>query len=97
MTAPTPLHRDPDHDGDDYGCFSAARNASVAALVASAEEKITSQEFTTVQELLRYVDIGLCGIGREATDTVVRENVYQALMPAVEKAEIDFEWSDIYR
>lgn len=96
MTAPTPIHRDPEHDGEDYGCFTDEANAKVAAVVATAEQKIRD-EFSYAAELIQFVHSHLKGIGDGAGDTVVLENVFQALLPVLNDVGIHLSWPDIYR
>jgi hypothetical protein len=93
---PSPLHRDPETDGDDYGCFSDGANREVARVVAEAIEGIGSGTLDDQDAIVDFVRRRLRAIGSGATDTIVKENVFQALWPAIEEAGIAFDHMVIY-
>lgn len=96
MAAPTPIHRDPDADGDDYGCVgrSARRaNAAVAALVARAQRELAAGTFDDPDALIDFVHSGLTGLAARydcgSCDTIVKENVFAALHEAARSAGLE--------
>ena len=94
---PSPLHRDPDEDGDDYGCFTDEANALVAQLVEDAAEQIGSGSLRTSRAVVAFVRDRLTRIhDAGATDTVVKENVFYALNDALSTAGIYVEPNAIY-
>ena len=98
MTAPSPVHRDPDDEEDsgDYGCFTAKANRQVVDLVEQTITKLEAADFDSFNEVKEFVHGRLREIGRGATDTVVKENVFHALADSLTAAEIHYDWLDIY-
>jgi hypothetical protein len=103
MAAPTPIHRDPEVDGDDYGCVGRNRargNAAVAKLVADAADQLKAGGFADGGELFSFVHAQLkqleerhaCG----SCDTIVKENIFAALGQAMAKAGIEIDQMDLY-
>ena len=96
MAAPTPIHRDPDADGDDYGCIgrnAKKGNVAIAKFVTEVCDRLSDGEFEDGEELIDFVrehlayldnlyDCGSC-------NTVVKENVFCALQSAVESAGLE--------
>lgn len=95
MTAPSPLHRDPDSDDPDYGCFTAHHNRRVARVVACTQAMIASGLFTAGESVVAYVREQLQKIP-SATDTIVKENVFHALAASMNDANLHFDWLTIY-
>ena len=93
---PSPIHRDPDLDGDDYGCFTDEANQQVAELVERVREAIESGDLDNAEAIVDEVKEGLQPIGQGATDTVVKENVFQALNTALCEADIRVGAAEIY-
>lgn len=85
---PSPIHRDPEEDGDDYGCFTAAANEAVSAVVKHVKLHLRHHVLTTADEVVDYVRTRLRKIGEGACDTVVKENVFYALDEDLKKANI---------
>lgn len=96
MAAPTPIHRDPDVDGDDYGCVglnARKANAAIAYLVADMRIRLRARKFGNTDELVNFVrsrlkqfsDLYRCG----SCDTIVKENVFAALHEAIEKSGLE--------
>jgi hypothetical protein len=90
MSRPSPLHRDPDEDGGDFGCYGetpaeeAANNRLVAELVARLEEACLAGAYETYEDLVAELRAGLRRIPGGATDTVVKENCALALEEVAE-------------
>lgn len=95
MTAPSPLHRDPNSDDQDYGCFTARANQRVARVVARTRTLIVSGQLTTGESVVDYVRGRLRKIP-SATDTIVKENVFHALAADMNAADLYFDWLTIY-
>ncbi len=94
---PSPLHRDPIEDGDDYGCFTDEANAMVAQVVEDAIEHTGSGTLGDGRAVVAFVRSRLTKIhGAGATDTVVKENVFYALDEALSAAGIRIEPYAIY-
>ena len=104
MARPTPIHRDPDIDGDDFGCIGSQAskgNRAVARLVGDTRAHIRAGDFFEGGDILSFVREGLEQIAERfncsCCDTVVKENVFAALADAMESAEIsDFDQMEIY-
>jgi hypothetical protein len=104
MTAPSPIHRDPDRDGDNFGCIgrqAAKGNLVVYRLVNEVIRRLKSGEFKNGDEFFDFVQCKLehidsqydCGI----CDTIVKENMFAALRPACIDAGLrDIDWKCIY-
>jgi hypothetical protein len=95
MAAPTPIHRDPDLDGDDYGCIGRNKrkgNAAIAALVLDARRSLMAGAFADADEVVDFIRAGLEEIlyryGCGSYDTIVKENVFAALHDAVDETAI---------
>ncbi len=93
---PSPIHRDPEVDGDGYGCFTDEANAAVAELVQEVIEKIDTLELTDGDAVVKFVKPRLKAVRNGATDTVVKENVFQALDEAMTQNGIRVEAMDLY-
>lgn len=96
MAAPTPIHRDPDADGDDYGCVGPNAedgNSAVAELVADVRHLLNAGTLGDAEEILSVVRTRLEEIDEEcdcgSCDTIVKENVFAALHDAVESAGLE--------
>ncbi|MFW6061593.1 MAG: hypothetical protein ACOC93_02175 [Planctomycetota bacterium] len=97
MTRPSPIHRDPEEDGADYGCFSDEANTAVSQGVEQIAAQIDGGEITDGDSVIHAMQDLLTPWRREgATDTVVKENVAQALAPHVESAGIEIDQMAIY-
>lgn len=104
MPAPTPLHRDPENDGDDFGCVgrrARSGNRAVARLVESVGAHLRAGEFTEAIDVVSFVSEELEAIEDKydcgCCDTVVKENVFAALMETMNSAGInDFDSTTIY-
>ena len=93
MAAPTPIHRDPDADGDDYGCVgrdAAKANRAVASLVSEVCRRLAAGGFGKSDRVLEFVRARLEEIESEhdcgCCDTLVKENVFAAVHDAVTNA-----------
>jgi hypothetical protein len=93
---PSPLHRDPDQDGDYYGCFTDAANAKVAKVVEYAISGIRHGLLKDDEAVVSFVRAQLKTIGEGSTDTIVKENVFYALDEALSEAGIHIEARLIY-
>ena len=93
---PSPLDRDPEVDGDDYGCCDDEGNAQVAMLVDDLIDQIATGSFHDGDDLIEVMRRGLKSIGDEATDTIVKENVRNTLLEAVDRAALRVNWGGIY-
>ena len=63
MASPSPIHRDPDQDGDDFGCVgrnAGKANAAIGVFVVEAVRLLEADEFTEGDELVRSGRQGLC-------------------------------------
>jgi len=104
MARPSPIHRDSDADGDDFGCVGRNRkrgNKEVARLVGSAETRLAAGDFEDGDDLIEFIrselelvsaryDCGCC-------DTVVKENVFAALADVITGSKIPgFDQLEIY-
>jgi hypothetical protein len=104
MPPPSPIHRDPDLDGDDYGCVgrnARKANAAIAKLVTESRDRLNAGEFGDGDELVYFVRARLERLSKQydcgSCDTIVKENVFAALHDAVEKAGIEpIEQIEIY-
>ena len=80
-----------------YGCFTDEANAEVAAFVVETKDCLHRGDIKTWAKLVEVVREKLTEVGEGATDTVVKENVFHALMSNVKEAGIsDVVWMDIY-
>lgn len=85
----SPLHRDPESDFDNYGCFSEKANRKVTATVRRTILLLKHGEFGRSDEVIEFVRSQLLLIGDGAADTVVKENVFAALAQDMEEAGLD--------
>lgn len=95
MGNPSPLHRDPDHDGDDYGAFSDEDNVIISNWVQEIISQLERGVALSTDEVLREMQELLRGI-QGGTDTIVKENVAIALAPVMEEHGLNSFGSDIY-
>ncbi|HEY1683911.1 MAG TPA: hypothetical protein VGG19_04035 [Tepidisphaeraceae bacterium] len=104
MRKPSPIHRDPTTDGDDYGCIGRTAkkgNRAVAELVESIKRDLHLRCLADGSELIEQVRLHLEEIDRRydcgACDTIVKENVLFALADAIADAGLsDFSPMQIY-
>ena len=96
MTAPSPIHRDPERDGDDYGCFTKRANRRVAAGVRRIEKMLREGDIKDEDSLVECAQDILKNISAEATDTIVKENFFFAIADAIKAAGFDFDPMRIY-
>lgn len=104
MAAPSPIHRDPDTDGDNYGCIGArARdgNSEIARLVAEAIALVRVRECRSGDEVIGFLRFRLEQLERKyhcgACDTIVKENVVAALQPVMRRAGLEeIDEGDVY-
>lgn len=92
---PSPLHRDPETDGDDYGVYTDENNAKVAGVVRDAIAAIKSGALHDSDDVIDFVRPRLERIP-SACDTIVKENVFGALDEALSEAGIHIEPFAIY-
>jgi hypothetical protein len=93
---PSPLHRDPDQDGDDYGGIEPEVNAKIAEVVLNTINGIRLGMLEDAEDVVEYVKARLRAIGRGATDTIVKENVFYDLDRALSDAGIHIEAKLLY-
>ncbi len=92
----SPLHRDPDSEEDDYGCFTKRADKAVGAVVRRTIRMLQAGELNNADEVLDVVRPALQRIGHGSCDTVVKENVFYALDAALSAAGIEFDQMLIY-
>jgi len=103
VSAPTPIHRDPD-EGDDFGCVgphAAEANAAVALLVDDVRGHLKAGNFIESSELISFVRVRLERLGNlydcGSCDTVVKENVFAAFSDIMdEHGPADFDRMGVY-
>lgn len=95
MATRSPLHRDPETDGDDYGCIPKTGNKHVAKIVRDAVTAIESGALSTSDDVIDFVRPRLERVP-SGCDTIVKENVFQALDEALAAAGIHIESMAIY-
>ncbi len=103
MSAPSPIHRDPEVDGDDYGCLgrNAARgNTAIAKLVADACSGLSAGVFLDGEELIAFVRRRLTALANRydcgCCDTIVKENIFAAIYNSIRAAGIKVDQKQIY-
>jgi hypothetical protein len=103
MAAPTPLHRDPNADRNDYGCLgrnAAKANSAIANLVSVACDQLNARDFEDGEDLLDFVRAHLKALDKQydcgSCDTTVKENVFAALGDAMAKAGVEIDQMDLY-
>jgi hypothetical protein len=103
MSAPSPIHRDPDKDGEDYGCvgrYAAQGNAAVSRLVEDVIAQLDEGELCGGEAVVAFMRTELEGISSRyncgCCDTVVKENAFYAIDEALTKAGIAIDSMTIY-
>lgn len=104
MAAPSPIHRDPASDGDDYGClgrYAGEGNEAVGKLVAETVHRLKTGEFVDAEEVAQHVRVELQQISKRydcgSCDTIVKENVFAALQPLMAKSRLgEIQAVDLY-
>ena len=96
MAAPTPIHRDPDADGDDFGCVGRGAktgNVAIVTLLTEARRLLDARTFAETDALVEFLQLRLEELEAECDcgccDTVVKENIFATLHDAVENAGLE--------
>lgn len=92
---PSPLHRDPDVDPNDWGVYTKRANRQISLLVQTTIALIESGQLTNGADVVDHVRTALQQIPA-AADTIVKENVFLALEDALSTAGVFLEPMAIY-